>query len=80
MQGDVAYSPLAAKQDGLRQAGLADKAKGQASGKVYKGANGQYVQLAREGEDAIWALLEQLARAKGRHSLCSAWWYASLFE
>ncbi len=55
--GDVAYSPLAAKQDGMRQAGLAAQAKGQTSGKVYKGANGQYVQLAREGEDVIWALL-----------------------
>ena len=61
MKGDVAYSPLAAKQDGLRQAGLAAKAKGQASGKTYKGANGQYVQLAREGEDAILAVLGEFS-------------------
>ena len=57
MKGDVAYSPLADKQNGLRQDGLQAKLKGQASGKVYKGANGQYVQLAREGEDAILAVL-----------------------
>src|SRR5262249_48136977 len=59
MQGDVASSPLADKQNGVRQAGLQAKAKGQASGKVYKAANGQYVQLSREGEDAIWALIGQ---------------------
>src|SRR5262245_42128853 len=42
MQGSVAYSPLAAKEYGLRQDGLQAKLNGKAGGKVYKGANGQY--------------------------------------
>jgi immune inhibitor A len=61
MQGDVAYSPLADKQNGLRQEGLQAKLNGKANGKVYKGANGQYVQLAREGADAILAVLGEFS-------------------
>jgi immune inhibitor A len=63
MQGDVAYSPLAAKQNGLRQEGLQAVASGQASGKVHKAANGQYVELAREGEDAILTVLGEFGNS-----------------
>ena len=71
MQGDVAYSPLAAKQNGLRQEGLQAKAKGQASGKVHKAANGQYVELAREGEDAILTVLGEF----GNPDQSRDWWH-----
>ncbi len=63
MSGDVAYSPLADKQNGLRQDGLQAKLTGKASGKVHKAANGQYVELAREGEDAILTILGEFGNS-----------------
>ena len=52
-------SPLAEKQDALRAVGLQKLASGQipAGTKVAQIAKGQYVQLAREGEDSIWTVL-----------------------
>ncbi len=61
MHGDVAYSSLAAKQNGMRQQGLQAKLNGKASGKTYKAANGQYVELAREGEDSILTVLGEFS-------------------
>jgi immune inhibitor A len=49
--------PLGAKQSNLRQKAFKDKLNGKAQGKVYEVAKGQYVELAREGEDKIWSVL-----------------------
>ena len=51
--------PLGTKQRELRATALEMKLKGKfpAGAKVGKVANGQYVELAREGEDSIWTLL-----------------------
>jgi immune inhibitor A len=56
---DNLTSPLAEKQSALRAVGLQRLASGQlpAGTKVAKIAKGQYVQLAREGEDSIWTVL-----------------------
>ena len=60
-KSDNLPSPLADKQTSLRQAGLEKVMKGEAkatgSNKVVKVAKGQYVELARQGEDTIWTLL-----------------------
>jgi immune inhibitor A len=55
--GDDRRHPLGDKQRALRQRALQQKAKGQALGKVHQVARGQYVELAREGEDLIWTVL-----------------------
>ena len=51
--------PLGKKQAALHAKGLAMKLEGKipANAKVAKVANGQYVELAREGEDSIWTVL-----------------------
>ena len=53
--------PLGAKQFDLRQQGLQKLLKGEAqtkgSNKVVEVAKGQYVELARQGEDKIWTVL-----------------------
>lgn len=56
------------KQRALRQQGLQAKAKGQNVGKVYKVANGQYAQLAFEGEDKIFTLLGQFGNGTPTHN------------
>ena len=56
---DNLSSPLAEKQDALRAVGLQKLASGELpqGTKVAQVAKGQYVQLAREGEDSIWTVL-----------------------
>ena len=56
---DNLRSPLAVKQDALRQKALEKRLKGDksAQGKVAQVAKGQYVQLEREGTDRIFAII-----------------------
>jgi immune inhibitor A len=49
--------PLGKRQRDLRMQALQEVAKGKAYGKVAEVARGQYVELAREGEDSIWTLI-----------------------
>jgi immune inhibitor A len=48
---------LANKQAELREKALEAKLNGKAHGKTHEVARGQYVELAREGEDSIWTVL-----------------------
>jgi immune inhibitor A len=56
---DNLRSPLAVKQDAMRQKALEKRLKGDqsAQGKVAKLGKGQYVQLEREGTDRIFAVI-----------------------
>jgi immune inhibitor A len=56
------------KQDALRQRGLELKLQGKAPGKIAKVAKGQYVELAREGEDSIWTVLAQFGNQTATHN------------
>ena len=58
-RSDNLEHPLGKKQDALRQRGLEAKLAGKVApdAKVAKIAKGQYVELAREGEDSIWTVL-----------------------
>jgi len=60
-KSDDLQHPLGDKQRALHQAGLQKVLKGQAKGsgnnKVVEVAKGQYVELARQGEDSIWSVL-----------------------
>lgn len=49
--------PLGDAQAVLKQKGIEAKINGKATGKVHEVARGQYVELAREGEDSIWTVL-----------------------
>ncbi len=49
--------PLTTKQLELKEQALAAKLNGKAYGKTHEVARGQYVELAREGEDPIWTVL-----------------------
>jgi immune inhibitor A len=62
---DSLSSPLSEKQAALRQAGLTAKLNGTipAGTKVAKVAKGQYVELAREGEDSILTVLGEFGTA-----------------
>jgi len=54
--------PLTTKQQALKQVALENKLnKGKAYGRVAEVARGQYVELAREGEGAIWTVLGEFA-------------------
>ncbi|MCY7289768.1 MAG: immune inhibitor A, partial [Cryobacterium sp.] len=61
-------SPMAKKQDALKQVGLKRRLKGDpsAQGKVTKVANGQYVELEREGTDRVFAIIAEFGNT--RHS------------
>ena len=48
---------LADKQAELREKALEAKLNGKAHGKTHEVARGQFVELAREGEDSIWTVL-----------------------
>jgi immune inhibitor A len=61
---DNRMDPLTAKQLELRQQGLQAKLAGKAKGKSYEAAKGQYVQLEREGEGALWTVLGEFADLK----------------
>ena len=52
---------LDVKKAALLQNALEKKLRGKAYGKVGEVARGQYVQLAREGEDAVWTVLGEFS-------------------
>ena len=58
---DNRMDPLTAKQLGLRQQGLEARLNGKAKGQAYEVAKGQYVELQREGEGALWTVLGEFA-------------------
>lgn len=60
-RSDNRASPLADKQVALTRAALDKKLNGKAYGKTAEVAKGQFVELAREGEDAIWTVLGEFA-------------------
>ena len=53
--------PLTTRQLSLKEQALQGKLNGKAYGKVGEVARGQYVELAREGEGAIWTVLGEFA-------------------
>jgi immune inhibitor A len=60
---DNPHHPLGDQQASLKQKGLEAKLNGKAKGKVHEVAKGQYVELAREGEDSIWTVLGQFGNS-----------------
>jgi len=54
---DDRQDPLTQTQRGLRQKALQASLKGKAFGKTHEVARGQYVELARQGEDPVWTVL-----------------------
>ena len=56
--------PLTTKQLDLKQKALEAKLNGKAKGKTYEVAKGQYVELEREGEGAIWTVLGEFSDLK----------------
>lgn len=58
---DNKWDPLTAQQQALKEKALQAKLNGKAYGKVAEVARGQYVQLAREGQGAIWTVLGEFA-------------------
>ncbi len=56
---DNGHSPLGDQQAMLVAKGLDAKLHGKAPEKVHQVAKGQYVELAREGEDKIWSVLAE---------------------
>ena len=60
---DNGHHPLGDQQAMLMAKGLDAKLHGKATGKVYQVAKGQYVELAREGEDKIWSVLGEFGNA-----------------
>jgi immune inhibitor A len=59
--GDDLSHPLGKKQRELHQKAMQDKIMGKTSGKVHEVAKGQYVELERTGEDAIFTILAEYA-------------------
>ena len=53
--------PLTLRQRDLRKSALEAKLNGKAYGKTHEVARGQYVELAREGEGAIWTVMGDFA-------------------
>lgn len=53
--------PLTTKQLDLKKKALEAKLNGKASGKTHEVARGQYVELEREGDGAIWTVLGEFA-------------------
>jgi len=60
-RNDNLPDPLTTKQLKLRKMGLEAKLAGKAGGRAFKVAKGQYVQLERSGEGAIWTVLGEFA-------------------
>ncbi|ADU49898.1 immune inhibitor A domain-containing protein [Intrasporangium calvum] len=54
---DNRMDPLTSNQLELKQKALEARLSGKAKGKAYEAAKGQYVQLQREGEGALWTVL-----------------------
>ncbi len=63
-RGDDRLDPLTIKQRELKQQALEAKLNGKANGKTHEVAKGQYVELEREGEGAIWTVLGQFPDLK----------------
>jgi len=59
--------PLTTKQAELKQQALEAKLNGKAYGKTHEVARGQYVELAREGEGAIWTVMGDFANFSHNH-------------
>jgi immune inhibitor A len=55
--------PLGDKQAAQRAIGLEAKLNGKTQGKVHEVAKGQFVELAREGENSIWTVLGQFGNS-----------------
>jgi immune inhibitor A len=53
--------PLTTQQLDLKKKAIDAKINGKAKGKVHEVAHGQYVELAREGEGALWTVLGEFA-------------------
>ncbi len=66
---DNIQTPQSERQDALRQAGLQQQLDGTipADSKVAKVAKGQYVELGREGEDAIFSVLAEFGTQQATH-------------
>jgi immune inhibitor A len=62
-KSDNPSHPLGERQAALKQKALAKKLNGKAWGKTHEVARGQYVELAREGEDTIWTVLGQFGNS-----------------
>jgi len=58
---DDRQDPLTQTQRELRKRALEAKLKGKAYGKKHEVARGQYVELAREGEDPVWTVLGEFS-------------------
>ena len=58
---DDRSSPLADKQAALKQVALKKKLAGKVKGDVVEVAEGEFVDLALEGEDAVWTVLGEFA-------------------
>ncbi|MEJ2487001.1 MAG: hypothetical protein P8Y68_14830, partial [Anaerolineales bacterium] len=56
--------PLSARQNALKQEGFEAILNGNANGPVVQVAQGQYVELEREGEDSIWTLIAEFGDAE----------------
>ena len=61
MKSDFLHDPLTDAQIELRATALQAKLHGKARGKTAEVARGQFVELARESEDAIWTVLGEFA-------------------
>ncbi len=60
-RSDNLPDPLTTRQLELKARALESKLNGKAAGKTFQVARGQYVELAREGEGAIWTVLGEFA-------------------
>jgi immune inhibitor A len=60
-RSDDRSDPITAHQQELKKAALEAKLNGKAPGKVKEVAKGQYVELEREGEGAVWTVLGDFA-------------------
>jgi immune inhibitor A len=67
--GDSLKHPLGEKQNALRQQAREAQLRGNASGKIYEVAKGQYVELQREGEDSIWTVMADFGDTVSWHPL-----------
>src|SRR5512141_904026 len=63
-KNDNLPDPMTTKQLALKEGALEAKLHGKAYGKVGQVARGQYVELAREGEGAIWTVLGEFSDLK----------------
>lgn len=61
---DNKSDPLTDKQLELKKQAIEAKLNGKADGKTHEVAKGQYVELEREGEGAIWTVLGEFADLK----------------